>query len=293
MSFLRSSQVIAGAALAISGFLGCNSVGIDLPQRASTTPSPQPSRGSSPQPSPPPSTERLTAPKDLPVAEEFDFNWLGDGVPAHFKIQQGPAEQRSRLTIHIPYQPDFVLDNDDVWDEFKNDFLREETFLRRHKNLAASKYAYALSPAVSGDIRPLVFLVTAAYGSDPGNLFVLALDSSHHPKLILKTTFHITEFSDLDGDGVSEIAGEPCFSQTWGNDLWTYDPLHVYKLKTTPEPELKLSLPLTQEYNLKHYYGWAGPDCSEELAVVLHPPGGGKPVIMKEKEAERLFEKKK
>jgi hypothetical protein len=73
----------------------------------------------------------------------------------------------------------------------------------------------------------------------------------------------------------------------------TYDPLHVYKLETTPEPELKLSLPLTREYNLKHYYGWAGPECSEKLAVVLHPPGGGKPVIMKAKEAERLSEKKK
>jgi len=231
--------------------------------------------------------------KDWGVAEEFDFDWQGNGEPAHFKIEQSAEEQVARLTINIKGQQDFVLDNDDAWDQFKNDFTSAEDFLSKHKNLAASKYAYILSPSNSGKLRPLVFLVTPEYGSDPGNLFVLALDSSAHPKVMLKTTFHIKEFRDLDGDGVAEIAGLPCFSQTSGEDMLTYDPLHVYKLQATPEPELKLSLPLSQEYNLKHYYGWAGPDCSEDLAVVLHPPGGGKPVIMKTEEAKKMFGKKK
>ena len=112
-------------------------------------------------------------------------------------------------------------------------------------------------------------------------------------EIILKATLHIKEFRDLDGDGVAEIAGQPCFSQSWSSNLLTYDPLHVYKLESTPKPELELSLPLSQEYNLKHYYGWAGPTCSEDLAVVLHPPGGGKPVIMKTEEAKKMFGKKK
>jgi len=48
------------------------------------------------------------------------------------------------------------------------------------------------------------------------------------------------------------------------------------------------SLTLSKSYTLKHYYGWAGPECSEELAVVRHPPGGGKPVILKKADAMRL-----
>jgi hypothetical protein len=53
-----------------------------------------------------------------------------------------------------------------------------------------------------------------------------------------------------------------------------------------------LSLPLSKTYNLKYYYGWAGAQCSEDIAVVLHPPKGGKPRVMSTKEAEKLTEKK-
>ncbi|HEY7405062.1 MAG TPA: hypothetical protein VIB39_16165 [Candidatus Angelobacter sp.] len=172
-------------------------------------------------------------------------------------------------------------------------FTKEETFLSRNKNLAPSKYAYALSPSTTGKLRPLIFLASPQYASDPETLYVFALDSAGRPKLILKRSLHLGEFSDLDGDGVAEIAGVPCFSQGWGEGVLTYDPYNVYQLSNSPEPELKLSLPLSQNYNLKHYYGWAGPDCSEELAVVLHPPGGGKPVIVKTEEAKKMFEKKK
>jgi hypothetical protein len=230
-------------------------------------------------------------PKDWGVAEEFDFDWQGNGQPAHFKIEQSQDEQISRLTISIQGQKDWVLENDDVWEEFARDFLKEEDFLKKNRNLAASKYAFSLAPSRSA--TPWIFLVTPQYGSDPGNLFVLALDSSNHAEIILKTTLHIRELRDLDGDGMAEIAGQPCFSQSWSDNLLTYDPLHVYKLESTPKPELKLSLPLSKDYNLKHYYGWAGPDCSEDLAVVVHPPGGGKPVIMKTEEAKKMLEKKK
>ena len=242
-------------------------------------------------PSPITSTAQNPArPKDWGVAEEFDFDWQGNGQPAHFKIEQSQDEQTSRLTISIKGQKDWALENDGVWEEFARDFLKEEDFLKKNRNLASSKYAFSLAPSPSA--RPWIFLVTPQYASDPGNLFVLALDSTGRPEVILKITFHIKEFRDIDGDGVAEIAGQPCFSQSWSSGLLTYDPLHVYKFESTPKPELKLSLPLSQDYNVKHYYGWAGPECSEDLAVVLHPPGGGKPVIMKTEEAKKLLKKK-
>jgi hypothetical protein len=230
-------------------------------------------------------------PKDWRVAEEFDFDWQQNGQPAHFKIEQSQDEQISSLTISIKGQKDWVLENDDVWEVFARDFLKEEDFLKKNRNLAASKYAFSLAPSRSA--KPWIMLITPQYGSDPGNLWVLALDSADKPEIIFKDTLHIKEFRDLDGDGVAEIAGQPCFSQSWSDNLLTYDPLHAYKLENTPKPELKLSLPLSQDYNLKHYYGWAGPDCSENLAVVLHPPGGGKPVIMKTEEAKKMLGMKK
>jgi len=238
-----------------------------------------------------PAIPQSQRPKDWGVAEEFDFDWQGNGQPGHFKIEQSQDDQISRLTISIKGQKDWVLENDDVWEEFARDFLKEEDFLKKNRNLAASKYAFSLAPSPSA--RPWIFLVTPQYGSDPGNLFVLALDSAGHPAIILKTTLHIKEFRDLDGDGVAEIAGQPCFSQSWSDNLLTYDPLHVYKLESTPRPELKISLPLSKDYNLKHYYGWAGPDCSEDLAVVVRPPGGGKPVIMKTEDAKKMLGMKK
>ena len=215
-------------------------------QSAAPSQSPTPSNGpvliAPPPPSQPSSRPVLKKPelaKDWHVAEEFDFDWQGNGQPAHFKIEQSMDEQISRLTISIKGQKGWVLENDDVWEEFARDFLKEEDFLKKNKNLATSKYAFIFAPSPSA--RPWVFLVTPQYASDPGNLFVLALDSSGRPEIIFNKTFHLKEIHDLDGDGVAEIAGQPCFSQSWSSNLLTYDPLHVYKLEPTPKPELQLS----------------------------------------------------
>lgn len=88
------------------------------------------------------------------MAEEFDFDWQGNGQPAHFKIEQSQDEQISRLTISIKGQKDWVLENDDVWEEFARDFLKEEDFLKKNRNLAASKYAFSLAPSPSA--RPWI-----------------------------------------------------------------------------------------------------------------------------------------
>jgi hypothetical protein len=74
--------------------------------------------------------------------------------------------------------------------------------------------------------------------------------------------------------------------------LLTYDPFNVYKLNAIPGAPAKLSLALSKSYNLKHYYGWAGPNCSEDFAVVLHPRGGSKPVVVPKERAERMEEAK-
>jgi hypothetical protein len=55
---------------------------------------------------------------------------------------------------------------------------------------------------------------------------------------------------------------------------------------------MTFDLKLTESFNKKNYYGWAGPACSEEIVVVLHPPGGGRPLIMGAKKAQRIMRKK-
>ena len=83
---------------------------------------------------------------------------------------------------------------------------------------------------------------------------------------------------DLDGDGLAEIIAFPCLSQEFGDGLQTYDPFHVYKLDASNGMQASLSFALTRNYNLHHYYGWAGAKCRDDVAVVLHPPDGGKPI---------------
>lgn len=282
----------ATAMTLLVAFPGCKS------HKQSAGPAGSSKAAASPAPaliSSPSDTQTLSATKgQWTIADEFDFDWQRNGIPAHFLVEQNMVKQVSRITVRIKGQPDFVVDDKDgVWDAFENAILRGEDFLSRHKNLAPSKYAYSLAPSASNQLKPLVFLVNAAYASDPERLYVFGLDSSGRPKVLLNTLFHIREFRDLDGDGVAEIVGWPCFSQGWGHDFLTYVPYQVYQLQSSPELDLKLSLPLTQEYNEKNYYGWKGPDCSEKLTVVLHPPGGGKPVVVPSKEAEKMFENKK
>jgi hypothetical protein len=105
--------------------------------------------------------------------------------------------------------------------------------------------------------------------------------------------FGLSDLRDLDGDGLAEIVGYPCLSQEYGNGLLTYDPFNVYKLSNIPAVAAKLSLALSKSYNLKHYYGWAGAECSEKFAIVLHPPRGGKPLVVTATEAERMTRKQK
>jgi len=62
-------------------------------------------------------------------------------------------------------------------------------------------------------------------------------------------------------------------SEGWGDHLLTCGPFQVF---TLPQDggEAGHSIPLSRAYNKEHYYGWVGPNCSKEWAVVLNPPDG-------------------
>ncbi len=180
-----------------------------------------------------------------------------------------------------------MLRNDSGWVKYASEAANIMPGLLKRKNLVPSQYVLALE--AGNQNRALLFLLGYSYASSPGSLDVVEVSEAGDPRIVLhREEFGFADLIDLDSDHVAEVVGYPCLSQEFGNGLETYDPLNVYKLAETKGEEAQLSIPLSRSYNLKHFYGWAGAKCSENIAVVLHPPKGGKPIIVSTKEAERI-----
>jgi hypothetical protein len=221
------------------------------------------------------------------------FDWNGhQQVRVVFEIPKtwkDPGDY-TRIRIQVPGQHEFALNNNYGWVKISSDaaFIPASV---AHMNQVHSDYLLAVNVAKTN--RMLLILIGDSYASSPGSLDVIELAKSGEPHLILhRENLGLTDVRDLDDDGIAEIIGYPCLSQEFGNGLQTYDPTHVYKLAEVPGRKALLSLPLSEDYNLKHYYGWVGPQCSEKFAVVLHPPGGGKPFVTTTSKAERITTKR-
>lgn len=224
------------------------------------------------------------------TVERFQFEWDGHPdvrVTLELPTNWDEGGEFSRVRIQVPGKKEFVLEDDVGWAHFRSeDATLPDDFAKTAKNLVRSRNVLAVRVSAS---RTALFLFGIAYGSSPGRLDVLEIGSDGQPRAVLhKDELGVKAVRDLDGDGIAELVGYPCLSQGFGNDLLTYDPFNVYKLGAKPAAQAELSLPLSKHYNLKHYYGWAGPSCSEDFAVVLHPPGGGKPRVMSTRDAEKL-----
>ena len=226
-----------------------------------------------------------------PVAS-FAFDWDGHkDVRVVLEIPSSWSDPGDFTRIHVlvPGQKEFTLTNKEGWVKYGSDEASSSPKIRGAANLLRSPYLLALRIAQN---RTALFLLGYSYASSPGRLDVLEISDRGQPIVVLhREELGLLEVHDLDGDGVAELVGYPCMSQEFGNGLLTYDPLNVYRLGATRASPATISIPLSKKYNLTHYYGWAGAQCSEDFAVVLHPPKGGKPVVMTTKEAERLTEK--
>jgi hypothetical protein len=218
----------------------------------------------------------------------FEYNWDNHGAATFaFEIpSSGPkgGGDFTRVRIQVPRLKEFVQTNEDGWVNFTSKEVSISSKLA--KNLISSKQVLAVKGAQN---RTLIFLFGYQYASSFGKLDMLEISNSGEPRLALHLDeFELEEVRDLDGDGIVEVIGKPCMAETWGNELLTYSPFSVYRLSAISGGTASLSLPLSKRYTLKHYYGWAGPQCSDKIAVVLHPPNGGKPIVVSAKEAERM-----
>jgi len=225
----------------------------------------------------------------------FQFEWDGHpNVQVALEIPKTWTDPGdfTRIRIRVPGQREFVLGNKYGWVKYRSQEAATSPKVNKWKNLIPSEFLLALTARENN--RTMLFLLGYSYSSSPGSLDVLEISATGQPRVVLhRLEFGLLDVRDLDSDGIAEIIGFPCLSQEFGNGLLTYDPLNVYKLGSIPGEVAKLSIPLTKSYNLEHYYGWAGSQCSENFAVVLHPSNGGKPQVMSTREAERITEGKK
>lgn len=222
--------------------------------------------------------------------ETTTFHWLTGGSPYTLILEESTSEDAAdvRLRIKVPGRRDFTLSVPGGIVKLTEGPLDQKLVA---DNLLKSAYLY-LTPKLKGIAgRPMLVVFGWAYGSDPGSLHVLSLDQTGYPVDVFSSdTFELEALTDLDGDATSEIVGVHCLSQLFGTCFSTYDPYSVYRLPRSGVGKTTLSLALSRKYNLKHYYGWAGPDCREDTVIILCAPKG-KPRIMSATEAKRLYRK--
>jgi hypothetical protein len=223
---------------------------------------------------------------------DFRFDWNGRrNVRIILEIPENWSDPGdfTRIRILVPGEKQFEAKNDGGWVKFRSEGASTSANVRGYKNLVRSEYVLAQNASELG--RTLLVVVGYSFASSPGSLDVIELPSSGPPRTVLhKDELGLRELRDLDADGTIEVVGYPCLSQEFGNDLLTYDPFNVYKLGPVSGDAAKISIPISRNYNIDHYYGWAGINCSEKIAVVLHPAGSKKPKIMSTADAEKSTE---
>jgi hypothetical protein len=225
------------------------------------------------------------------LVSSFTVSW-NEQANVHFSLSipetwDTPGDF-TRLSIIVPGHKQFVLANEGGWVKYGSNEASTSLEVKNLKNLIASNYVFAAKAAQN---RTVLFLFGYSYASSPGSLDMLEISAEGDVWVALhREELGLKDFRDLNGDGVAEVVGYPCLSEEYGNGLLTYDPFNVYSLSNSPGGKANLSVALSKQYNLRHYYGWAGPECSEDFAVVLHPPDGGKPIVVSAKEAEKITE---
>lgn len=236
-------------------------------------------------------------PSQWKTIERLTYDWCGGAVPYEFllrvPVDYGSGGDFTRLEVARGGQEIFTVTDADGIAKYKTEIFTKAMKERSKDNLLASEHLLMLR-SVNGKSRcPLLLMFGWAYASSPGSLHVIAMSDDGIPREIFSPrNFDLCDITDLDKDMSPEFIGKRCMGETWGKgmlDVLTYSPYSVYRFGAMAASSMVLDMALSRKYNETDYYGWAGIECRTDIAIVLHPPGGGKPVIMKDDEIKALY----
>jgi hypothetical protein len=230
------------------------------------------------------------------MVETVTFDWNVDGKPDQFILEKPSYDLKdeqiyfTRLRIELSGHGEYVFENKAGWIKYESEPVIKASLLVK-KSLIQSSSIAVLPSKPANDVPPTIFLVSVqTNASAPFGLYALQLNRKGKPYYIFQSdSFWLEAFEDLNGDGYADIVGGACLAEVVGNQNETYNPFHVYSMKSSRDKKMHYSLSMSKIYNYQHYYGWAGPKCSEDLIIVKHPKSGDKPVIMKAEDIEKIF----
>ena len=208
------------------------------------------------------------------VSEHSSYKWRANAAPYEFIVETqhpgDPYARDRRLRIRVPGASEVVVTPPGGLATVVTE--NEMGSLPRalaSKNLMRSEWVYLAPMLRLDDGSPILLLFGTIGEEEPGSMQAYVLDSAGTPRAVLSLeAFGPDEIVDLDADGQLEIIGKKSFSQAYGKCLLTYDPYSVYRAPRTWHDSATYDLALSERYTRAHMGGWAGPNSSEEYAVV-------------------------
>jgi len=227
-----------------------------------------------------PNTQTLKAPEKKSddtlvlnkIVENIIYDLNNDGVKDTISLSQDTAEKNpnwfNRMTLVVSGQKQQIFRNRDAWG------LVDTAFLKKNKNVVKSNWVYVYKDSS----QSIVLLFGLMYGAGRAKSSALQIKDGKIKMVFDKEFDFISTLSDLDNDGVVEIAVKSfseMYEQTNSAQINTYDPYFVYSLTDSS----KLNIELTQKYNEENYV-WAGLH-PKKTVKVRYPLDGSKPSVVK------------
>ncbi|MFH0948041.1 MAG: hypothetical protein V1833_03485 [Elusimicrobiota bacterium] len=235
------------------------------------------------------------------TVEFFTYDWNNDGKPCTFLLEtpknriHEPGEF-TKITIQVPGKKGFALEYKYGLTDFRHYSLSRKSVVPITNNLLANLSKFVvLGPAEKNKAEnSLLFVFGWEYASQPGMLYVIALNREKYPEVIFRGQLDLIGIEYMSESGQTKLISYGSYSDIvgWGRRYVfnTYSPRHVYSIKkVNGSMSMVFDQQLTEEYNKKNY-AWAGIKPRKDLVVVsFHDGSSRKPEVMNLKDAKTKY----
>ncbi len=218
--------------------------------------------------------------------ESMRYIWRKNDPAYLLTVEENSAGRESpRLRIQDPHGSNLTIALDGGVVPIADGLLDNDALIA--DSLIKSKYIYMSPKLRNARGEPMLIIFGWAYGSAPGSIRIVALNSHGTPQILFSAqTFLLTRTVTRHNGRNLEIIGVRSMTQKSGC-LETYNPYIVYRLSLHRGTAFTYSEESSRKYNDEHYFRWAGPKATERIAIVLCKRGYGR--VLPWTEAERLY----